>query len=901
MAARADQTAIPAAYIRGGSSKAVFFHEADIPLEGPLRDAVLKRVMGTPDPIQIDGMGGSKAVTSKIAIVKRSNRADADIDYTFAQSGVRDDKIDYSANCGNISAAVGPFAIDEGLLPQARPGRSLDSLIKAQEVRVFNTGTRKTLIAHVPIDEHGFSISTGVCSMAAVPGTGAAILMDYRETVGALCGRGMLPTGRAVDIIEMGGKSVNITICDIANIVVFVSACDVGMTGHETAAALTEDRNWIAKMTELRGKAAEMVGMCQDWRRVDEQSPFLPMPIIIAGPPTDQAETHLSGRLFLDNMCHESMAGTGSVCIAACSRIKGSLVYEQVGRKGRSSNVLNISHPLGHIPVAVEVEDDTVDTPEPIFKTLSFIRTSRRLMDGHVYVPKEIFDGYDSTRESATTGVNGAAVDGHAAKRVNGNVNQVVRKGEKNGLPANAAEPEIPVTKILSSFIASARPLDLTPTILTKLREAVLDFIGVTVSAGFFLESTPSMLAAISALGGSRGGSSTVFTKGRTFLPQYAALLNAAFGHSMDFDDTYADGALHAGVTVIASAFAQAESTPETLGLSNKFLLSIAVGYEITCRIGRELGTASYCRGFHNTSTAGIFGAIATLSVLKGLPAATVEMAFGLAGSKAAGSMQYLENGSWNKRLHPGFAAHDAFLCVALAECGVVGAKKALEGKFGHLQAYSPGSKDLRRLVDGLGEQWCFLDSALKPFPACRMTHGYIEMAADIASAWQGRIESIILTSTPANFPIVGAPTPNNVHPENTVDAQFSAYYQTAHAYLYGANTGWKAYDPMRMTDEKIHEICSQITVVADDKLEILGSTMTVNFADGTSTERKVPFPLGEKVHPFTEEAAFAKFLGLIEPVYGRTTALSIRDLLDKLGGTEGSDHDVQSILDLSQ
>ena len=899
--ARADQTAIPAAYVRGGSSKAMFFHEHDIPSEGPLRDRVLKRVMGTPDPIQIDGMGGSKAVTSKIAIVRRSDRADADIDYIFAQSGVRDDTIDYSANCGNISSGVGPFAIDEGLLPQGRKGRSLDPTIDAQEVRIFNTGTRKTLIAHVPIDKSGFSISSGAYSMAAVPGTGAAILMDYRETVGASRGKGLLPTGRVVDTIEMGGKSVNITICDVANIIVFVSASDMGLTGYETATALTESRDWIAQMTELRGKAAEMVGMCQDWRQVDEQSPFMPMPVLIAGPPTDQAETHLSGRLFLDNMCHPSMAGTASVCMTACSRIKGSLVYEQVGRKGRSQNVLNIAHPLGYIPVGVEVEENTVDTTEPVFKTLSFIRTSRRLMDGHVYVPKEDFDGYNSTRESATTGVNGNATDGHAAQGVNGNVNGIVRDGEKKDLSVNAAGPEIPVTKILSSFIASARPSDLTPTLLTKVREAVLDFIGVTVSAGSSSESTPSMLAAVSALGGSNGGASTVFTKGRTFLPQYAALLNAAFGHSMDFDDTYAEGSLHAGVTVIASAFAQAESMPEEPDLSNKFLLSIAVGYEITCRIGRELGTAAYSRGFHNTSTAGIFGAIATLSVLKGIPAETVEMAFGLAGSKAAGSMQYLENGSWNKRLHPGFAAHDAFVCVALAESGVVGATKALEGKFGHLQAYSPRSKDLHRLVDSLGKKWSFLASALKPFPACRMTHGYIEMAADIASTRKGRITSIVLTLTPENYPIVAARTPNKVHPENTVDAQFSAYYQTAHAYLYGANTGWKAYDRARMTDEKIHQLCSQITVVADDKLEILGSTMTVNYADGTSTERKLPYPLGEEMHPFTEEAAFAKFLGLVEPVCGRTTAFRIKELLDKLGGTEGGDNDVQSILTLLQ
>ena len=128
MPPRSDQVAIPAAWIRGGSSNAVFYHEKDISPEGPIRDRVLKRVMGTPDPIQIDGIGGAKAVTSKIAIIRKSEREDAAIDYIFAQSGVAIDTIDYTANSGNISSGVGPFAIDEGLLAksQFREGRSLD-------------------------------------------------------------------------------------------------------------------------------------------------------------------------------------------------------------------------------------------------------------------------------------------------------------------------------------------------------------------------------------------------------------------------------------------------------------------------------------------------------------------------------------------------------------------------------------------------------------------------------------------------------------------------------------------------------------------------------------------------------------------------------------------------------
>ena len=392
MPPRSDQVSIPAAWIRGGSSNAVFYHERDLPPEGPLRDRVLKRVMGTPDPIQIDGLGGAKAVTSKIAIIRRSKRDDADIDYIFAQSGVRDDNIDYSANCGNISSGVGPFAIDEGLVDDFRKGKSLDPQIRTQEVRIFNTGTAKVLISHVPIDRDGFSIASGEYTMAAVPGTGAPILMDYRETVGASKNNGLLPTGNPKDSIELEGKPIEITIGDVGNLIVFVSAEVMGVSGQETAESLTENRGLLDRVREVRGKAAQLVDLCKDWQKVDEQSPFMPMLVIVSDPPQDDPEAHMSGRLFLDNMCHPSMAGTGSVCTTAMSRTRGSLVYEQVAKKARSQNVLNIAHPLGIIPVAVEVEEATVDTEEPAFTTLSFIRTSRRLMDGKVYVPKDIFE-----------------------------------------------------------------------------------------------------------------------------------------------------------------------------------------------------------------------------------------------------------------------------------------------------------------------------------------------------------------------------------------------------------------------------------------------------------------------------------------------------------------------------
>ena len=186
-------------------------------------------------------------------------------------------------------------------------------------------------------------------------------------------------------MIEVDGKKIKITIGDVGNIIVFVHADDMGVSGYETAEHMTDSRALLDRVREVRGKASQMVGMCEDWRKVDEQAPFLPMLAVIQKPPQDKPEAHISSRLFLDNMCHPSMAGTGSVCHAAMSRTAGTLVYDIVGKKARAANVFNISHP-------------------PAFSTLSFIRTSRRLMDGKVYVPKEIF-------EPATNGING--INGH--------------------------------------------------------------------------------------------------------------------------------------------------------------------------------------------------------------------------------------------------------------------------------------------------------------------------------------------------------------------------------------------------------------------------------------------------------------------------------------------------------
>lgn len=448
----------------------------------------------------------------------------------------------------------------------------------------------------------------------------------------------------------------------------------------------------------------------------------------------------------------------------------------------------------------------------------------------------------------------------------------------------------IPATDLLVSFIASSDTRQLTPALRAKIKEVLIDYIGVVVGAISHASSTEPIYNAILALQGGPSNSRpcTVLAKGAPhMLPQYASLLNSAFGHSMDFDDTHAEGTLHAGVTAISAAMTQAELLGPASS-SETFMLATAVGYEVTCRIGRELGFYSYDRGFHNTSIAGIFGAVAAISVLKRLPEQTIRDAFGLAGSKAAGSMQYLDNGSWNKRLHPGFAVHDAFMCVALAEAGVIGATKILEGKMGFLQAYSPNpSIDLQRLTAHLGRDWIFLASSLKPFPACRMTHGFIEMAGNIQlSSAKKRVlaadvEAIILRMSPSCNKLIGDPTPNKVHPSNVIDAQFSAYFQTANALVYGSATGLDCYS--RLDDGDIRDLCSVITVETDAGMSGFAAEMEVRWRDGRLERVRQDFPLGEVQHPFTRDRVDEKFLGLAEPVYGGKRAREVLGLVERL------------------
>ncbi|KAK6062774.1 3-methylitaconate isomerase [Seiridium cupressi] len=369
-----------ATFIRGGTSKALFFHEKDLPAPGHSRDAFLVRVMGSPDPDQIDGMGGSRIVTSKVAIIRPSQRPDADVDYTFAQIGLGKVEVDYEANCGNISSGVGPFAINEGLLKTNswEGGR--------RTVRIDNTGKDTILVAHVPVDEStGRALENGDYAISGCPGTGAPILMDYSN---AAIPKNMLPTGNVIDKLDCTFGTVEATVCKVANPIGFATAASLGLKGNETASKIDSEHDLISGVREVRGRIAHLLGTCQDWEKVDDQSPMLPMVVLVSSPTS--REGNIQSRLFLDNHCHPAMAGTGAVCTTAASRIKGSIVNRLLTPSALESDKLVIQHPKGHLPITVEVHDGGSSTKFPVFDILGFARTARYLFQGQLFVPADL-------------------------------------------------------------------------------------------------------------------------------------------------------------------------------------------------------------------------------------------------------------------------------------------------------------------------------------------------------------------------------------------------------------------------------------------------------------------------------------------------------------------------------
>ncbi|KAK2772747.1 3-methylitaconate isomerase [Colletotrichum kahawae] len=369
-----------ATFIRRGTSKAVFSHEKDIPPPGTARDRFLIRIMGSPDPAQIDGMGGGRVVTSKVAIIRPSKRPDADIDYVFAQIGLGESTVSYDANCGNISSGIGPFAINEDRV------KSSTWCDGKRVAKIYNTGTDALLVAHVPVDVvTGRAMEQGDYAISGCQGTGAPILMDYSQTA---LPKSMLPTGNATDHLGCTFGAVDATFCEVGNPIVFVTAESVGIVGDEPVDNIDSDIELVKRIREVRGRISQKLGRCKEWENVDEQSPMLPMVAIVSKPTS--SEGHMQARLFLHNHCHPSMAGTGGVCTTAASRIKGSVVNQPITPEKLAQDEFVIQHPAGHLPISVKTDDCKGYSGTSTFQRLGFMRTARYIFQGNLFIPSDL-------------------------------------------------------------------------------------------------------------------------------------------------------------------------------------------------------------------------------------------------------------------------------------------------------------------------------------------------------------------------------------------------------------------------------------------------------------------------------------------------------------------------------
>ncbi|WP_455281980.1 2-methylaconitate cis-trans isomerase PrpF [Cupriavidus necator] len=395
--AHVPQIKIPATYIRGGTSKGVFFRLQDLPetaqVPGPARDALLMRVIGSPDPYgkQIDGMGGATSSTSKTVILSKSSRPDHDVDYLFGQVSIDQSFVDWSGNCGNLSAAVGPFAISAGLVDPSRVPQNGVAI-----VRIWQANIGKTIIGRVPIT-NGEVQETGDFELDGVTFPAAEVQLEFMDPAAEEEGAGgaMFPTGNVVDDLEVPGVgTLKATMINAGIPTIFVNAESIGYTGTELQDAINSDTKALAMFETIRAYGALRMGLIKD---VDEAAKrqhtpkvaFVAKPVdyvASSGKKVAAADVDLLVRALSMGKLHHAMMGTAAVAIGTAAAIPGTLVNLAAG--GGERNAVRFGHPSGTLRVGAEAQQVN---GEWVVKKAIMSRSARVLMEGWVRVPGDAF------------------------------------------------------------------------------------------------------------------------------------------------------------------------------------------------------------------------------------------------------------------------------------------------------------------------------------------------------------------------------------------------------------------------------------------------------------------------------------------------------------------------------
>jgi 4-oxalomesaconate tautomerase len=353
------QTAIPCTLMRGGTSKGPFFLASDLPAEPATRDAVLLAIMGSPDARQIDGLGGAEPLTSKVAIVSKSQRAGIDVDFLFAQVLIDKPLVDVSPNCGNMLAGVGPFAIERGLVRAADPATRV-------AIYMVNTGNLALATVQTPGREVRYD---GATAIAGVPGTAAPISIDFLDTAGSVC-ESLLPTGRARDRIE----GIDVTCIDNGMPVVVMAAEALGVTGYESRDELNADAALKQKIESIRLQAGPAMNLGDVTKKV------VPKMCLVAKP---AAGGQICTRTFIPHDCHSAVGVLGAVTVATAAVMPGSVANRYALVPPGLAKSISVEHPSGEFSVILTM---SAANPTEVLQA-ALLRTARLIMRGEVYVP----------------------------------------------------------------------------------------------------------------------------------------------------------------------------------------------------------------------------------------------------------------------------------------------------------------------------------------------------------------------------------------------------------------------------------------------------------------------------------------------------------------------------------
>jgi hypothetical protein len=369
------QTKIPCVIMRGGTSRGPFFLASDLPADPETRDEVLLAVMGSPHEYQVDGIGGANPLTSKVAMIGKSKRPDADVDYLFAQVLIDQERVDTKPNCGNMLVGVGPFAVEAGLVP-AKNGETT--------VRIFNVNTQ-ALVEAIVQTPGGKVIYEGNAAIDGVPGTAAPVGINFTSAIGSVT-RKLLPTGGPLDVID----GMDVSCVDVAMPMILMRAEQFGKSGNESAAELDADKELFRRMEAIRRKAGELMGMGDVAKMVVPKIGLLSKP---------HHGGTISSRYFVPYACHKAHAVTGTVCVASACAIPGTVASQLVTLPPPPQGMITIEHPSGMI--AIDLDADFTGGRQ-VLRRAALVRTARRIFDGYVHVPEAVWSGARAAAASAS-------------------------------------------------------------------------------------------------------------------------------------------------------------------------------------------------------------------------------------------------------------------------------------------------------------------------------------------------------------------------------------------------------------------------------------------------------------------------------------------------------------------